>query len=119
MKHYEAVFILTPVLSESQVKETAEKFKNYLAANGAEVYHEESWGLMKLAYLIESKSSGHYILLEFKADPQLIRNLEIEFRREERIIRYLTLTLDKHAVEFNEKRRGGAFRKTETQTVAK
>ncbi len=104
-RHYEAVFILTPVLSEQQMKETVVKFKDYLKEKGADVYHEENWGLRKLAYPIEKKSTGFYCLFEFKATPELIQTFEIELSRDEKIMRYLTVKLDKYGVEYNEKRR--------------
>jgi len=104
-KRYETVFITTPVLSEEQMKETVEKFRNILRKNQAEVVHEESWGLRKLAYPIDKKSTGFYHLLEFKAEGNTVDNLEVEFKRDERIIRFLTVTLDKYAIEYAEKRR--------------
>ena len=104
MNHYETVFILTPVLSDDQMKEAVDKFKDFLTTNGAEIVNEEEWGLRKLAYPIEKKSTGFYCLLEFKADPSLIKKLEITFRRDERVIRFLTFRLDKYAVEYAEKR---------------
>ncbi|MCU0449873.1 MAG: 30S ribosomal protein S6 [Bernardetiaceae bacterium] len=117
--HYEAVFILTPVLSEAQMKDTVAKFKEVLTAQGSDVYHQEEWGLKKLAYPINHKTTGFYALLEFKADPKVIKTLETEFRRDERVLRHLTVSLDKNAVEYNARRRGGAFnKKTETSTEA-
>lgn len=104
-KHYETVFIATPVLSEDQMKETVEKFKNILRKNGAEVVHEESWGLRKLAYPIQKKSTGFYHLIEFKAEGDVIDKLEVEFKRDERIIRFLTVKMDRYAIEYAEKRR--------------
>ena len=68
MNQYETVFILTPVLSDDQTKETVAKFKSLLTENGAEILNEESWGLKKLAYNIQKKSSGFYFLIEFKAE---------------------------------------------------
>ena len=105
MNQYETVFILTPVLSDVQMKETVEKFKGILAANGAEVINEENWGLKKLAYAIDKKSTGFYQLLEFKADPTVVEKLEIGVRRDERVIRFLTVKLDKFAAEYAAKRR--------------
>lgn len=105
MNQYETVFILTPVLSDVQMKETVEKFKGILAANGAEVINEENWGLKKLAYAIEKKSTGFYQLLEFKAEPTVVDKLEIAFRRDERVIRFLTVKLDKYAAAYAAKRR--------------
>ena len=105
MNQYETVFILTPVLSDVQMKEAVEKFKGILAAEGAEIINEENWGLKKLAYPIEKKSTGFYQLIEFKAEPAVIQKLEINYRRDERVLRYLTTKLDKHAVEYAAKRR--------------
>ncbi|ELR73175.1 SSU ribosomal protein S6p [Fulvivirga imtechensis AK7] len=111
MKNYETVFILNPVLSEEQMKDTVKKFVQVLTDGKAEVINEEQWGLRKLAYPIQHKSTGFYNLVEFKAEPQLVDKLETEFRRDEAVMRFLTTALDKHALEYNEKRRKGAFRK--------
>ena len=105
MNQYETVFILTPVLSDVQVKEAVEKFKGILAAEGAEIINEENWGMKKLAYPIEKKSTGFYQLLEFKAEPTVIDKLELNFRRDERVIRYITVKLDKYAAEYAAKRK--------------
>lgn len=102
---YETVFILTPVLSDQQMAETVEKFQKILTDNGAEILNKENWGMKKLAYPIEKKSTGFYSLVEFKAEPTLIDKLEIAFRRDERVLRYLTVKLDKYAIEYAEKRR--------------
>ena len=105
MNHYETVFILTPVLSDVQMKEAVDKFKAILVAEGAEIVNEENWGLRKLAYPIQKKSTGFYQLLEFNADPAVIAKLEINFRRDERVIRFLTFRMDKYAAEYAAKRR--------------
>ena len=105
MNNYETVFILTPVLSDDQMKEAVEKFKDVLKANNAEIVNEELWGLRKLAYPIQKKSTGFYQLLEFKAEPQVIDKLEVGFRRDERVIRFLTVKLEKYAAQYAEKRR--------------
>ena len=95
MNQYETVFIMTPVLSDQQMKEAVEKFKCILTANGAEIINEEEWGLKTLAYPIQKKSTGFYQLLEFKGDPAALAKLETAFRRDERVIRYLTVKLEK------------------------
>ena len=105
MNHYETVFILNPVLSEDQIKETVKKYEDFLVSNGAEMVSKEDWGLKKLAYPIQHKKSGFYHLFEFKAPGEVINPLEVEFRREERMMRYLTVRLDKHAIAWAEKRR--------------
>ena len=102
---YETVFILTPVLSDVQMKEAVDKFTKVLADNGATVVNEELWGLRKLAYPIEKKSTGFYVLVEFEGAPTVVKKLETAYRRDERVIRFLTFRLDKHAAEYAEKRR--------------
>ena len=97
MNHYETVFILTPVLSDEQMKETVAKFKTLLTDKGAEILNEETWGLKKMAYAIDKKSTGFYNLVEFKAEPEVIATLETAYRREERVIRFMTVKLDKYA----------------------
>ena len=118
MNHYETVFILTPVLSDAQMKEAVDKFKDYLTANGAEIVNEEAWGLRKLAYPIQKKSTGFYCLFEFKGEPTIVKKLETAYRRDERVLRFLTFRLDKYAVEYAEKcRKVRANKANEEQKV--
>ena len=113
MNQYETVFILTPVLSDEQTKETVAKFKKILTDNGAEILNEEAWGLKKMAYAIDKKSTGFYNLVEFKAEPSVIKKLETGFRRDEKVIRFLTVKLDKYAAAYAEKRRAKYANKKE------
>jgi small subunit ribosomal protein S6 len=110
-KNYETVFILTPVLSEVQMKDTVDKFVNLLKEEGADIVNVENWGLKKMAYPIQKKSTGFYVLVEFKALPSVINKLEIEFRRDEKVMRFLTTVLDKHSITYAERRRKGEFNK--------
>ena len=105
MNNYETVFILTPVLSDEQMKEAVEKFKDVLKQNNAEIVNEEMWGLRKLAYPIQKKSTGFYTLIEFNGEPTIVKRLETAFRRDERVLRFLTFRLDKYAEEYAIKRR--------------
>lgn len=105
MYQYETVFIVTPVLSEAQMKEAVMKFRSLITEEGGAVVHEEDWGLRKLAYPIQKKSTGFYYLIEFKSSPEFINKLETEYRRDERVIRFLTLKLDKYAAEYSERKR--------------
>ena len=113
LNQYETVFIMTPVLSEEQMKETVEKYQKFLISKEAEIVHEDNWGLRKLAYPIQKKSTGFYHLIEFKSEPEMIREWEVIFKRDERILRFLTVALEKHAIAYNEKKRNKA--KTEKQ----
>ena len=102
---YETVFIITPVLSDEQTKDVIKKFKDLLKDKGADITHEENWGMRKLAYPIQKKSTGFYYLMEFDSDPSVILPFETEFRRDERVIRFLTTRMDKFHVEYAESRR--------------
>jgi len=105
MNHYETVFILNPVLSETQIEEAVQKFEALITSNEGSITSRENWGLKKLAYPIQNKKSGFYHLFEFTAPNTTIQNLEVEFRRDERVMRYLTVKLDKDALAWAEKRR--------------
>ncbi|HEA22451.1 MAG TPA: 30S ribosomal protein S6 [Pricia antarctica] len=105
MNHYETVFILNPVLSDEQIAETVKKFEDFLIKNGAKMVTKENWGLKKLAYAIQNKKSGFYHLFEFTATGEVITPYEQELKREERVMRFLTVRLDKHAIAWAEERR--------------
>ena len=105
MKNYETVIILNPALSEEQVQKTVDKYEKSLKSKGAKIINKEVWGLKKLAYTIENKNSGFYNLLEYTAPADIVSSLEVEFTRDETVMRYLTVTLDKHAIAWAEKRR--------------
>lgn len=122
MNHYETVFILTPVLSDAQMKEAVEKFKNVITNEaGGSIVNEENWGLRKLAYPIQKKTTGFYTLLEFDGEPTIVNKLETAFRRDEKVLRFLTFRLDKYAEEYAIKRRSlkkNAPKQEETKDAA-
>jgi small subunit ribosomal protein S6 len=105
LNRYETVFILTPVLSDDQVKEAVSKYSSLITQAGGKIVHEENWGLKKLAYNIKKKTTGFYNLVEFEVEGNFVKDFEIAFKRDERILRFLTVKLDKHAVAYSDKRR--------------
>jgi len=120
MNRYETVFIATPVLGESQVAEIVSKFQSVIAENGGNVESTEQWGLKKLAYPIQKKTTGYYFLIEFTSETgKIVETLETAYRRDERVIRFLTVTLDKHATEWAIKRRQNIAAKQQQQQEVK
>jgi small subunit ribosomal protein S6 len=120
MKNYETVFILNPVLSDDQAKDTVEKFVKVLTKAKAEVINVEKWGLKRMAYAIQNKSTGFYNLIEFATtSSDLVNTLETEFRRDESVMRFLTTVLDKHAIVYNARRRKGEFNRGKKQTTTR
>jgi small subunit ribosomal protein S6 len=110
---YETVFIITPVLSEEQAMDVVKKFKDLLEEQGAKITHQENWGMRKLAYPIQKKSTGFYFLVEFDATPDSILPFETEFRRDERVIRFLTTKMDKHHIAYAESGRDRAKKRAD------
>jgi small subunit ribosomal protein S6 len=100
------------------MKEAVKKYEDFLTDHGAEIVHRENWGLRKLAYPIQKKSTGFYHLIEYKAEGALIDPLEVQFKRDERVMRFLTVKLDKHAIAYNEKKRRKAQEKKEESKEA-
>ncbi|MFY9280763.1 MAG: 30S ribosomal protein S6 [Bacteroidia bacterium] len=111
--HYESVVVLTPVLSEKMLQDAVSSFEKLITENGGELIHKENWGLTKMAYPIQKKTTGFYQIFEFTAevDAQIVDKLELAYRRDEQVLRYLCIKLDKHAIKYNERRRNGEFKK--------
>ncbi len=105
MNNYETVFIMNPVLSEEQMRETVKMFTDNLKDKKAQILNEEYWGLKKLKYPIQKKNTGFYYFIEFEAEGSAISELEILFKRDERVMRWLTIRLDKYSIEYSERRR--------------
>ncbi len=118
MNNYETVFIATPVLSDAQTKEVLGKFQGIITENGGQIVSTEDWGLRKLEYPIQKKSTGFYFLVEFAAEGHVIEILETQFRRDERVIRFLTFRQDKDALEYSVKRRNKLAGKAHEAAVA-
>jgi small subunit ribosomal protein S6 len=115
-KHYETVIIFSPVLSDEDLKKSVTKYTKLLSDHGANIVEERNWGLKQLAYPIQNKSNGIYYIIEFTAPGNSISKVEVEFRRDENILRFLTTALDKYAIEYNEKRRQGLVGKGKKTT---
>jgi len=105
VNHYETVLIVTPGLTEGEASKMVTEYVEYLKGNGAEIVHREDWGLKQLAYPIKKKTTGIYYLVEFKVDPSAISKFEVGLQRDESVMRFLTVRLDKYGVEWAEERR--------------
>jgi len=114
MNQYETTFIVTPVLTEGDVKESIKSYVDFLKSNGAEIVEEDHWGLKKLAYPIKKKTTGIYHHIEFRSDAALIEKLEISLKRDESIMRFLTVKCDKYAVKYNDDKRAGLVGRNKT-----
>lgn len=109
---YESVIILTPVLSEKQMEDAIASYRQLITENGGTITNEESWGLTKLAYPIQKKVTGFYHIYEFDAPGDIVTKMELVFRRDEQVMRYLTIKVNKHAAVYNERKKKGEFKKS-------
>ena len=107
-KQYESVVILNPVLSQQQLDETIDKFRTIIKEAGSNIIFEDNWGMKKLAYPIQKKKTGFYYLFEFMGPTDLISKLELDYKRDERVMRWMTTALEKEAIKYNEKKRNKA-----------
>jgi small subunit ribosomal protein S6 len=106
---YETTFILKPELSEGECKKAVEKVVGMIKDAGGKVHNIEHWGVRRLAYPIQRKTNGYYAFIEFSAMSEFIENLERNYRYDDNVLRYLTVKLERHALEFNQKRRDQEF----------
>jgi small subunit ribosomal protein S6 len=120
MRNYEVTFIVDPVLSGEEIKATAQTYDDLLKNAGCEIVYVDEMGLRQLAYPINRRTSGVYYCIEFKAqEGAVIDQLELALRRDERIIRFLSIGLDKYGVKYNEDKRNGLIGKVKKKSKDK
>ena len=108
MRHYEVTFIVDPVLSGDEVKSTAEHVQKELKGFGATIVAVDEMGLRQLAYPINKRSSGVYYCIEFGCDvADWLVKFELNLKRNERVLRFLTVKLDKYGIKYNDDKRNG------------
>lgn len=95
MRKYETIFILHPSLDEEAVKANVEKFKGVIENNGGEIENVDAWGKRKLAYEIQKVGEGHYTLINFNANPELLKELDRVFRITDSVIRHIIINSEK------------------------
>lgn len=93
MINYEVMFILDPALEDAVKEETIEAVKGIIATEG-EVENVDVWGMRKLAYLIQKKSEGYYVVIKFKAQPTLPKELDRRLKISDNVMRHLIVNLD-------------------------
>lgn len=112
MRNYEVTFIVDPVLSSDEIKATAQAYVEHLKSEGATIVHFGDMGLRTLAYPINKRNSGVYFCIELEAaDGAFMDKFELTLRRDERILRFLTVHLDKFGVKYNDDKRKGLIGK--------
>ena len=107
MNNYELMVIFTPVLSEEEFKAAQKKYTDFIGLAGGGVTHSNPWGLKSLAYPVQKKTTGIYWVLEYSAPSDFNEKFKIQMLRDEQILRHMITALDKHAVEYNRKKRSG------------
>ncbi|MDQ7818327.1 MAG: 30S ribosomal protein S6 [Melioribacteraceae bacterium] len=98
-RNYESVVLINAALEDEQIEATISRILEVLTTNGGEILEVDKWGRKRLAYPIKKAKSGYYLVLRFTAPTQLITTLERNYRLDENIIRYITIALDKFALE--------------------
>lgn len=113
MRNYEVTFIVDPVLTGDEIKGTAQSYVDHLQNEGCKVVAVDEMGLRQLAYPINRRTTGIYYSIEFQTETgELIDPMELSLRRDERIMRFLTVKLDKFGVDYNQKKRDGLIGKS-------
>ncbi len=120
MRQYEVTFIVDPVLSSDEAKSTVQTYINLLKDEGCTIVHIDEMGLRQLAYPINRRNTGVYYCVEFQPkDGTVIDRMELSFRRDERIMRFLVAKLDKYGIKYNEDKRAGKIGKVKKKEEKK
>src|SRR5690606_24519429 len=113
MRTYEVTFIVDPVLSSDEIKTTAQNYIDHLKSENCTIVDLQEIGLRQLAYPISKRSTGFYYSLEFQSESgEIVKKIELAMKRDERVIRYLVVKLDKHGIQYNDDKRNGRIRKS-------
>lgn len=118
IKNYETVLVFTPVLNDSEQKQALTDYVAYLKEEGAEILEEDFWGMRQLAYPIKKKTTGIYAVVEYRSHGTVVDNLEVKCRRDVNLLRFLTVRLDKYAIEYNDKKRQGLVGRNKKKTAS-
>lgn len=118
MRHYEVTFVVDPTLSSDEVNATVKKYIDTLTQAGYTIINNEQMGLRQLAYEIKKRHSGTYFSVEFAGnDGSIINKMELAMRRDEKILRFLTVALDKYGVKYNQDKRDGKIGKKNREAI--
>jgi len=118
MIQYEVTFIVDPVLSGDEIKKTAKAYEDLLKDHGATMVNVDDLGLKQLAYPIKKKTSGIYYVLEYKTPAgTFLPKFELALKRDERILRFLNVRLDRYGIKYNEDKRNGLIGKKREKAV--
>jgi len=114
MIQYEVTFIVDPVLSGDEIKSTAKAYEDLLKDNGASIVNIDELGLKQLAYPIKKRTSGIYYVVEYNTPSgSFLPKMELSLKRDERILRFLNVRLDRYGIKYNEDKRNGPSERKE------
>jgi small subunit ribosomal protein S6 len=98
MRHYEIVFIVHPDQSE-QVPAMIDKYREQVTGGGGIIHRLEDWGRRQLAYPIQKIHKAHYVLMNVECNQDVLKELELGFKFNDAVLRYLTVSMDKAIAE--------------------
>jgi len=98
IRKYETIYIVKPDLAEEELTALTEKVQDVIAGNNGDLKRLEDWGIRKLAYAIKKSARGRYVYLRYDGVETLVAELERRLRLDDRILRYLTVKIDKETV---------------------
>ena len=101
--NYESAIIINAAIEEDQIEATIKRIEDLIRINGGEIIDIDKWGRKRLAYSVNKTKSGYYVIIRFSALTELVFKLERMFQLDDYIFRYLTIRLDKFAIEYLDK----------------
>ena len=120
MRNYETTFIVDPTLSGDEIKKTAQAYVDQLQAEDCEIIFVDEMGLRTLAYEINKRNNGIYYCVEYTApNGAFLQKFELGLRRDDNILRFLTVALDKYGVQYNADKRAGKIGKAKRKKQEK
>ncbi len=94
MRRYESVIILDPDLPDDDIQAFTNRYTELIRSYGGDIIKVDDWGLKKLAYLVKKREKGRYIFIDYAGVPELIAEMERQFKISEEVIKFLSIKLD-------------------------
>jgi small subunit ribosomal protein S6 len=105
MRVYEELFILRPDMPEEETDQLIEQLTALIASHGGNVDKADKWGVRKLAYRIEKRTEGFYVLLQFSAQPEAVKEVERRLRVTDQVMKFITVRVDEKQKKIDKRKK--------------
>jgi small subunit ribosomal protein S6 len=105
MRIYEELFIVRPDATDEEIDPLVEQLKGVVTTHGGTVEKTDKWGVRRLAYRVQKRSEGNYILIQFSATPDTVHEVERRLRVSDMVLKFITVRIDEKMKRVDKRRK--------------